>query len=566
MGAICGIVGKRDTDTVRAIFSAMKASNGAPTLDEGPLHCIASDAPATQGCAVDGTLRLGQDPLLPEQLCAKLKAGACDKLSLQGVFVAAAAVDGGCWLLRDRIGVKAIYYYANDESILFATELHALMTGSGLDRRLNLASVDQYLTLRCVPGPDTIFQGIRKVRPGFGVRWSRGDVREEPFAPLEKPPRFRGKEQAAKHLFGLLEASTKRAAATHLLWSGGVDCASLAAAAPGLSPVFTSLEHGWQDEQRLAKESAKRMKLSLEVLDGRRLTEDRFYQAVDCLDEPVGDAALLPTWEILECVSRVAHTVVSGHGADEVLGGYPRYRLMERAHEARTLIPANQVAGILPSLPPNAFVRRGSRYLAAINDPEQAYLSLLSVFDKGEREDLYTDAMKAALAEHTAASIIQDQFKEKDLTANILNLDRNVIIPEVMLAATQGAAAVHGLRLEYPFLEDELVHFVGSLPPDLRFGVRSKPLLRIAMRGRMPASIRMRARRGFRVPQEGHVVKVIESIAKSLITPERVEGTGLFKWRYVNQVVASASHNVYRRRQFWALLLFFGWYRQVMER
>ena len=287
---------------------------------------------------------------------------------------------------------------------------------------------------------------------------------------------------------------------------------------------------------------------------------------VRALDEPIADASVFPLWLIAEAVSEHATAAVSGHGADALLGGFPRYHFLQKAHGARPLVPVGLVGSILPALPPNAFVRRGSRYLAAIRDNVQAYLSLVSVFDQEEREELYTDAMKAALpAPDDPLPFVRDLFGASDLTQNLLSLDLNVGLPDLEIAKCDRIAAANGLDLQLPYLHDGLVDYLTGLSPKTRFGVRSKPLLRTAMKGLVPPGIRLRARRGFHIPQSGRVVRVIENVTRQTLTPERIDATGLFKWPQVERIIQSASHNLYRRRQFWAMLMFFAWYEQVME-
>jgi hypothetical protein len=85
------------------------------------------------------------------------------------------------------------------------------------------------------------------------------------------------------------------------------------------------------------------------------------------------------------------------------------------------------------------------------------------------------------------------------------------------------------------------------------------------MKGVLPGRVRLRARRDFRVPQSGPTLRVIENAAREIVTEERVDAAGVFRWPYVEQVMRSSTHNVYRRRQFWALLMFFAWHRAYME-
>jgi asparagine synthase (glutamine-hydrolysing) len=571
MGAICGILGKRDPAVVAAMAAAL-AGRGKPEHEtDGAAYCIAGTDPAGAGpCLVDGVPRDTDGNILSagelRGRCAK--PGDPEAWGLRGAFAAVAFTGerGGWLLLRDRLGRRPLYYYRDGDALLFASELKAILASGKARRRLNLQSVDRYLTLRCVPGPETIIQDVYQVPPGHALRFQGGQVTTVPFAPFRLDAREMPKEEAAALLRKHLKAAVDRHAAPQLLWSGGIDCAALAALKPELAPVFASIERAWQHESRPARESARRLGATLLTGHARRLTEETFGRVVRRLDEPMADASVFPLWLVFEAARQRGDRFMSGHGADELLGGYSRYLFLQKARGAQNMVPVNLVGGLLPALPPNAFVRRGSRYLASVHDSLRSHLSLVSVFDFEEREELYTDAMKAALYDHGSAdSPIREHFTGDDLTQSLLSLDLSHFLPDLLLTKLDRLASGHGITLEFPYMDDALVDFVAGLSPKTKFGVRGKPLLRLAMKGLLPGRIRLRARRGFQIPRAGRLAGVIESVTRHVITPERVDAAGLFKWHFVEQIVRGASHNVYRRRQFWALLMFFAWYQQVME-
>ncbi|MCC6487781.1 MAG: hypothetical protein IT364_09800 [Candidatus Hydrogenedentes bacterium] len=571
MSAICGIIGTKDKAAVDAMARAMAGRADLRYRTEGTGFAVAASHPIGKAlCLLDGSPFGGDGAeLSAAQVHAECTASALPtQLNLRGPFAAVVALDDShrWWLMRDRLGQRPLFTYQGPNFLLFASELKGLLASGLVPKRLNLAAVDQYLTLRCVPGPDTMLHGVAHVPPGEVIEYSQGKATRHRVWSFNLHSDPMSKESAAGRLCELLEQALARRTAPQLLWSGGIDSATLGALNSNLRPLFVRLDRLWQDEARRARDSARRMGRALAIVPGRRITEDAFHKAIRNLDEPIADPSVLPWWLVLEAASGHGNRFVAGHGADELLGGYARFHFMDKAKGAHRFVPAGLVSDLVPALPPNVFVRRASRSLASIRDPQQSYLSLVSVFDREERQELYTDAMASALHELGEGSPpLRNVFTQPDLTANVMLLDLRVGFPNRLLTKCERLAAAHGITLEHPYLDDALVDFVLRIPADIKFGVRSKPLLRYAMRERLPGPVRLRARRGFRVPQGGHTVRVIENVARQTVTPERVDATGLFRWHTVEGILRSASHNVYRRRQFWALLMFFAWYRNVME-
>ena len=570
MDTICGILGKSDAVAVRAMAAAMSHRGDARHVLDGDAFTVASSSPIDEGCPClvdgdprdEGGRRLTTKAL--RQRCSEVDEPS--HLNVRGAFSAAVRVGNTWWLIRDRLGVKPLYYAVCGDCCVFASELKGILASGYVRKHLNLASVDRYLTLRCVPGPDSIIQGVSRVSPGHVLAYAQGRVTDAAHARFDLAIRETTRDDAANALRERLREAVDATRAEVLLWSAGLDCAALGALKPGCQPVFVTLKSAWQEESWRARESARLMGLSLKQVKAPSLTETTFARVAYYLDEPIADPSVLPLWSVAEQAAEVSPILMSGHGADELLGGYPRYHFLQKALGAKRLVPSHLLSGLAPMLPPNVFVRRGEHYLTSLDDNLESFLSLLAVFDSSEREELYTDAMKAAIYEKGGSvSIMRPHFADQDLTRNLLSLALNVVMPELLLAKCDRIAAAHGVSLELPYLDDALVDLAISLPPSVKFGVRSKPVLRQAMKGVLPGRIRLRARRDFKIPQSGPALRVIDAVAREIVTQERVVASGLFKWSYVDQVMRSATHNVYRRRQFWALLMFFAWHRKMME-
>jgi len=569
LNALCGVIGKRDADAVRRMAAVLShRSAGATDLVEGDdFTLIAGGASSESRCLVDGMVRddSGRNLTPAEFAACCTELGEPHKLTAHGAFAAVVEVGRAWWLMRDRMGSKPLYYAEGSGFLVFASELKAILASGLIPKHIDLASVDRYLTLRCVPGTDSIMQGIKRVQPGHVVVYADGKVTQTAFARFDLEPAKISRQDAAHTLQELLKRSVGRCQADTLLWAAGIDCAAIAAFQEKPRGLFVELK-SWQTEAWRARESARLMDVNLEVRPAKRISESMIEDAAYHLDEPVADASVLPLWMIAEQAGRNSGPVLTGHGADDILGGYTRFNFLSQAGDVRRMVPVTFLSGILPALPPNAFLRRGGRFLTNIKNNLEAYLSLVAVFDQSERDDLYTDAMKSAIFEKGgSAAVIRPHFAEADMTRSLLSLDLNVVIPGILLTECDRLMAAHGVSAELPFLDDALVDFAVRLPSSIKYGVPSKPVLRQAMKGLLPGRIRLRARRSFQVPQSGTAFRTIELAARSIVSQERVEASGLFKWPYVSKVLSSATHNVYRRRQFWALLMFFAWYRRFME-
>ncbi len=570
MAALCGVLGDCRRDVAARMAEALQHRGPLTVGNSGEAHVILSTGAIVAGpCALHGAPRgLKGEPLDASavlELCRQAHPPC--SMPLRGAFAAVVAgrTPGAWWLLRDRTGRVPLYYAVVDGVLLFATELRAVLASGLIRSRLNLTAVDQYMTLGCVPGAHTAVKGIHRVEPGRALVYDHGAVSTFRFAGFGAEDDRIEKEDAVRRLRELMEEAQGRVEADTLLWSSGLDCAALAGLNPRMQPLHVVVDRAWQDETRLAKETARRMDRTLSIATARRLTETEFMRITRALDEPVANASVLPLGLVLQAASAKTPVAATGHGADQLFGGFTRFRFVQKTIQAQAMVPATFVGNVLPSLPPNAFVRRGGQFLANIRDNLASYLSLTSVFDGEERAELYTEAVQSALHDAPLEGGLGPLFQDDDFTRNVFDFDLAVGLPNVLLHTCDRLSAAFGMRLELPYLDDAILDFAVSLPPHVKYGVRSKTLLRQAMKGALPGRVRLRARRDFRVPQGGRVQRVVDAAARDLITPDRVDATGLFRWSVVETVMRRAGHNVYRQRQFWALLLFFAWHKHLLE-
>ncbi|MGB9605294.1 MAG: asparagine synthase (glutamine-hydrolyzing), partial [Bryobacteraceae bacterium] len=257
---------------------------------------------------------------------------------LRGMFAAALWLEREqrLVLVRDRLGIKPLYYFRRGHNLYFGSELKAILAHPEIERRLDLQALDHYLTLNYVPGPYTLIEGIRKLPPGCWLEWREGRLRQERYWRLQFRPVRRPLREACEELDSLLHEAVRE----HLMsdvplgvWaSGGLDSSTMLHYASELlgAPLKTfsiSFRGRRFDESRYFREVAARYGTDHAELDLNESLPlaDAIEQMVWHSDEPSADAGAVPVWFLSEMTRRAVTVALSGEGADELFGGYLTY-------------------------------------------------------------------------------------------------------------------------------------------------------------------------------------------------------------------------------------------------
>src|SRR5436190_12804164 len=266
-------------------------------------------------------------------------------------------------LARDRFGEKPLYLHEHDGELMFASEVTALVQAEPRLRRLDPAAIDAFLVFAYVPGPETIVPGVRQLPPGHLLCWERGvGSRQRAWW---RPPRSAVRRHeplsavAAEARQQFAESVRTRMVAdvpVGVFLSGGVDSTLVSAAAARESSqhlqTFTvGYDVGAVDETERAREVATR--LGSEHHEVTLTSDDVALRApavLGSLDQPLGDRALLPLHALSEFARPRVTVALGGEGADELFGGYPRYRWLERAQRLQSRLPDPGAAALRAAL------------------------------------------------------------------------------------------------------------------------------------------------------------------------------------------------------------------------
>ena len=475
--------------------------------------------------AVGTPFRTNSDTEVLLHLFAKYGPRMLDRLIGMFAFAVFDVPRQQLFLARDRLGKKPLFYFLRDGRFAFASELQALRHAPGFPTEVRTESVAEYLTYQYVPCPHTIFRQVRKLPPGTFLQVAAGQSTEpEPqrYWNLRfKPTYGQPIEVAAEELRSLLADAVRLRLVADVpvgaFLSGGIDSTCV-------TGLMAERLHGQEvrtftigfperefDERRFAAISAARFRTT----HGTRIVDPQDFAAVQLLvrhhGEPYADASMLPAYLLSRFAREEVKVVLSGDGADEVLGGYERYQALRFAGWLDGLPPAPRRAWTTPLVAllgkgrhERTWQARLQRFLTLVQmAPGERYFHLVAHFLPGLQHDVYGPRLQEA-ASHPAAAYLEQCLAATttpESAARAAEVDLHSYLVNDILPKVDIASMAASLEVRSPFLDHRVVEFAASLPWTFKQrGWQRKRILLRACRDLLPPAIRRRGKKGFGVP------------------------------------------------------------------
>jgi asparagine synthase (glutamine-hydrolysing) len=415
------------------------------------------------------------------------------------------------FMVRDRMGIKPLYYGQQGGDFVFASELKAFFQHPGFSPKPSEEGLWHYLTYRSVPSPATLFEGLTKVRPGHYVVVNEKGVEcrcywDIPFKPEEVVERDQDPRQIEENVESLLRTSVQRRLIADVplgaFLSGGVDSSLIVALMSQLTnaPVRT-YSVGFKDfpssELPYAKIVADQYHTDHHELV---LEEDCFADHLEKLtwirDSPLSEPADVPLYLLSKMARKDVKVLLSGEGSDELFGGYPKYAY-DRYAPWVSRFPRSWVQGAGGMLPGR--MRRVEVALRSLcePDPAQRWAQWFSPFTPREKRLL----MPSANEWPNPTREYVDRCAGSSPLDAMLYADCKLWLPDNLL--DRGDRMTMGASVEgrVPFLDHELVEYAFGLPASVKVRglVRKWQIRRIALK-HLPDTVVNRAKVGFRLP------------------------------------------------------------------
>jgi len=496
---------------------------------------------------------------------------------LNGMF-AFAVLDrrrGVVLLARDRMGIKPLHYAIDGKRLVFASELKALLRDPALRREIDPVALDQYLAYEFVPSPRSIVLGIDKLQPAHILTWSVRDgthrIRRYWSPELGVADGHRSLDEESERLREVLRESVRKELISDVplgvFLSGGIDSSAVAAMMTQLGGDVKSFSVGFADrsfdESRYARQVAHHLGTEHRELT---LEPDMLLGLIpklpSLLDEPMGDASIIPTYLLSEFTRRHVKVALGGDGGDELFAGYPTlqaHRLAAYYLRAPRVLREGVVEPLVRRLPVSrgnlSFDFRAKRFVGGARYPvAERHQRWMGSFNAQERAVL--------LAREVPHEVEDGEAAYADPLNQVLALDMRLYLENDILVKLDRASMMASLEGRVPLLNNDFVEYATHLPLNMKLrGLRSKFLLKRALRGLLPEAILNRPKKGFGIPVAHWFRGPLKEQLLSVLSPERIARKGFFDPAAVAALIGDhLDGRRDNRKQLWTLFAFELWH------
>jgi asparagine synthase (glutamine-hydrolysing) len=513
---------------------------------------------------------------------------------LNGMFAIALWDDRARRLLlaRDRAGEKPLYYWRDGQTLVFGSEVKALLEYPGISRAIDPTALTHYFFYGYFPGPRGVYAEIKKLPAAHRMVVEGGNMQIDAYwrpqdylrAPGQPPVTANQERDLVEELaVRLRQAAESRLVSDvplGVFLSGGVDSSTIVAIMSELSPgnvnsFSVNFPEKTFDEGAYSTLVAKRFRTQHHVLNADKPgMENALMMLTEYLDEPMADPAVIPTYMISRFARQHIKVALSGEGSDELFGGYPTY-LGARLAEYYLKLPGwarrqifSRLQRFLPvsstAVPKGLFLRR---FLTnAERDPAERHHIWFGMFNPTELDQLFSPDWAGPRPPSSEifsplARVLEGARFDETLS-EMLYLDFRMYLEDNLLVKVDRASMACSLELRTPFLDHRLIEFAEGLPGNLKVRrFQLKYILKKAVERWLPHEIVYRQKRGFSVPIASWMRNELRPLVDETLAEEKLKRHGMFNVAFVRRLMTEhwtgkADH----RKTLWTLFSFQLWY------
>jgi asparagine synthase (glutamine-hydrolysing) len=491
-------------------------------------------------------------------------------------------------LVRDRIGIKPLYYTRlEDRTLVYGSELKAILKHPRVQRTVDPQALDLYLTLEYIPAPFSIFRNISKLPAGHLLVYKRGEIRIKKYWELESQETASSRISRSRidSVKDELYTLVKEAVGLRLIsdvplgafLSGGIDSSSLVGMMHewGTSPIKTfsiGFEDTSYDELHHARRVAQAFQTEHEEFVLKPNALELTDKLIHHLDEPFGDFSIFPTYMVSQMARSHVKVILSGDGGDEVFGGYEHYQAQKLSRPPLPFLFRSFLNPLLRTIPPsqkkkgawNKIRRFGQGFDHSAGDK---HLRWMMFFSERDKKNLYAPELLDELGgtKPLHATFPFDEVYRSSGQFDTWNreyyLDLKTYLVDDILVKVDRMSMATSLETRVPLLDHKIVEFAFSLPGDLKLnGLTTKWIFKKTMERLLPRQNIYRKKEGFSIPIKHWLRTELKDLLFDYLSPKRIREGGFFQYDSIADMID--RHTGQRENfshQLWALLVFEVW-------
>lgn len=496
-------------------------------------------------------------------------------------------------LVRDRAGVKPLYFYHRNGRFIFASEIKAILEHPEVTPELNEEALYHYLTFVTTPAPQTLFKEIKKLPPGHMLTIDRrGEVQIKQYwdaLPASTPSNDLSESEHAANILRLLRESISKRMMSDVPFgvflSGGVDSsANVALMSELMTQPVRTFTVGFDDCEELNElDSARAISQRFgtdhhEVMIGRAEMQKFLPDLVFHQDEPIADPVCIPLYYVSKLARDTGTIVVQvGEGSDELFAGYDWFRTYLEIEDrfwryaARTPVAARRAAAAVaqPFVQKVLKKRLASELVRRLGSNESLFWGGAIVFDETMKKSVLTRDARANYNGTSTYDVVR-QYQEKfdlaspdaDAAARMTYLELKLRLPELLLMRVDKITMATSVEARVPFLDHHLIEYAMNLPRELKIkGQTGKHILKRALESILPRDVLYKPKRGFGAPVHEWFRGSGGDALVQQITNSSLRKRGFFDYEFINRMADEHQRGTKDwSANLWCLLNLSVWY------
>jgi len=477
-------------------------------------------------------------------------------------------------LVRDRLGVKPLYYAWTRDGIVFGSELKCVLQADGVRREVDPQALYHYFTLGYIPHPFSIYQQVRQLPPATRLVVSRDGAVEERYWTLrQKIDTSLDRREACERLRALLVDAVRIRMISDVplgaFLSGGLDSSiAVALMAQQSSAPVKTFHIDFEDKNYSERDFARSVSKRYKTEHHEFVVQPSAVQVLDDLvrhfDEPFADSSAIPTYYVSKLTREHVTVALAGDGGDESFGGYTRYQRILARYKLPA--PVRAVAGYIGAAAQRCLPRAspGKRYLGSLGMDNGRFFSVGT--SESQSRDLFAGDFLRTLNGTSTYDMMREHLEAADVSdplAPFAFLDLHRYLPDDILTKVDRMSMAHSLEVRAPFLDYRVVEFAAGMPAAWKIGdAGTKLILKDVFAPDLPDEVLQPRKRGFSIPLADWLRGDLLPELDDAIQDANASASGILNMR---EIQAMRNEHVSGARnwasELWRFLFFDRWWR-----